>query len=468
MVSQTMAGFRESWAPDRQAQTAVFASALLLEVFATLFGGASQTNALSLLAVEVASLPLLFVSVYLMLARAGPRGALLPIILMVLVILVPIAQLIPLPASIWTGLPGRGAMLQVLDAANLGRPSLPYSLTPQDTWRSALGLAPPAAMFMGAMLLSDAQRRVMAGLWLALATISLLIGVLQILGGPNSPLYFYDITNEGSPVGLFSNRNHNASFLLCLLPVAAVFAAEFRGIGEDWRAIPPLLAVLYFLIGIVGVAVMHSRAGVFLLIPALIGSVAVVVTGGALRGRIRAAAGLAAGAAVAVGAVLIFGFAPILDRFYDTGELRFEGWPIVVKAAQSYLPFGSGIGSFDTVYRSVEPLTQVSTVYFNHAHNDYLELFLETGLVGAALFALFAIWFLIRAFVIWTQRDGEGRNLAAALTVLVVLLLAHSLLDYPLRTQALAGLFAFACGAMAAYRPAALAARPKSRTVGAG
>lgn len=462
-----MQGFRRSWAPDRQAQTAVFASALLLEVFATLFGGASQTNALSLLTVELAALPLLFISLYLMLARAGPRGALLPIMILIAVILVPIAQLIPLPASIWTKLPGRGAMLQVLDAANLGRPSLPYSLTPQGAWRSALGLAPPAAMFIGAMLLSDRQRRVMAGLWLALAAISLSIGALQILGGPGSPLYFYEITNEGSPVGFFSNRNHNASFLLCLLPVAAVFAAEFRGIGEDWRVIPPLLAILSFLVGIVGVAVIHSRAGVFLLIPALIGSVAVVVTGGALRGRFRAAVGLSVGAAVVVGAVVVFGFAPILDRFYDSGELRFEGWPIVMKAAQDFLPFGSGIGSFDTVYRSVEPLTQVSTVYFNHAHNDYLELFLETGLAGAVLFAVFAIWFLIRSFIVWTRRDGEGRNLAAAMTVLVLLLLAHSLLDYPLRTQALAGLFAFACGTIAAYRPAVPVARPKSRTVGA-
>jgi O-antigen ligase len=467
VFSQTMQGFRRSWAPDRQAQTAVFASALLLEVFATLFGGASQTNALSLLTVELAALPLLFISLYLMLARAGPRGALLPIMILIAVILVPIAQLIPLPASIWTKLPGRGAMLQVLDAANLGRPSLPYSLTPQGAWRSALGLAPPAAMFIGAMLLSDRQRRVMAGLWLALAAISLSIGALQILGGPGSPLYFYEITNEGSPVGFFSNRNHNASFLLCLLPVAAVFAAEFRGIGEDWRVIPPLLAILSFLVGIVGVAVIHSRAGVFLLIPALIGSVAVVVTGGALRGRFRAAVGLSVGAAVVVGAVVVFGFAPILDRFYDSGELRFEGWPIVMKAAQDFLPFGSGIGSFDTVYRSVEPLTQVSTVYFNHAHNDYLELFLETGLAGAVLFAVFAIWFLIRSFIVWTRRDGEGRNLAAAMTVLVLLLLAHSLLDYPLRTQALAGLFAFACGTIAAYRPAVPVARPKSRTVGA-
>jgi O-antigen ligase len=458
-----MDGIRRAWAPETQAQTAVFASALLLEVFATLFGGASQTNALSLMAVELAALPLLFVSIYLTLAGAGPRGLAIPMVILVAVVAVPVLQLIPLPASVWTQLPGRVPVLQVLDAAGLGRPSLPFSLTPQATWRSTLGLAPSAAMFLGATLLSEGQRRVMAGLWLALAFVSLLIGAMQLLGGPTSPLYFYEITNAGSPVGLFSNRNHQAAFLLCLLPLAAVFAGEFRGLAEDWRSLPPLLAVLYFFVGIIGVAVIHSRAGIFLIGPAVVGGVAVVATGGGLlRHHWRAAAGLALGGVVAGVAVLAFGLGPILDRFNDSGELRFEGWPIVLKAAQSYLPLGSGIGSFDTIYRSVEPLTQVTTVYFNHAHNDYLELWLETGLAGAGLFAIFVLWFLARALVIWTHPRVPGRNLAAACSVLIVLLLAHSLLDYPLRTEALAVLAAFACGTMAAFRAKA-EAKPRTR-----
>jgi hypothetical protein len=63
-------------------------------------------------------------------------------------------------------------------------------------------------------------------------------------------------------------------------------------------------------------------------------------------------------------------------------------------------------------------------------------------------------WFLVRAFVVWFGRNGEGRNLAAALTVVVLLLLAHSLLDYPLRTESIEALFAFACGTIAVYKPA--------------
>ncbi len=454
LASRAVDELRAAWAPDRQVGTAVFASALLIQVFATLFGGASQTNALSLMAVELASLPLLFVTVYVTLAGAAPKGLAIPLLILIGVILVPALQLVPLPPQIWTKLPERAQQVQVLDLAGLGRPMLPFTLTPQGAWRSLLGLAPPAAMFLGATMLTGGQRRLMVWTWIALALVSLSLGALQKLGGPHSPLYFYAVTNWGSPVGLFSNRNHQASFLVCMLPLAAVFAAEFRGFAEDWRAYPPLLAMLYFLVGILGVAVTHSRAGIFLIAPALLGSLAIVATGGSLRGRWRAAGGLALGGAAAVGAVLMFGLTPIINRFSESGpNLRFEGWPIVLKAAQQYLPFGSGVGSFDTVYRSVEPLTDVLTVYFNHAHNDYLEIWLETGFAGAVLFAAFLAWFLARAFVVWTQRDGEGRNLAAALTVVVLLLLAHSLLDYPLRTQAIEALAAFACGTIAVYRP---------------
>ena len=450
---QVLEAWREAWRPENQTQTAVFACALLLEVVATVFGGASQGNALSLAAVEVASLPLLFVSLYLVLAGAGPRGSALPLALLALIAAVPVLQLIPIPASIWTRLPGREPVMQILDVARLGRPSLPFSLAPQQTWRSLLALTPPAAMLIGGLLLTDYQRRIMAACWLVLGVISLGIGILQLLQGPDSALYFYDITNPGSLVGLFSNRNNQAALLYSLMPPAAVFAAAFNGDFEDRRTIPSLLAVLYIFIAIVGVAATRSRAGIAITAIALIGAAAIVVRGGALQRHWRAALGVGVGAVVAIGAVLLFGLGPILDRFTSGGaEPRFTGWPLVIAEIQKFLPWGAGVGAFQTVYLSAEPLSDVSPIYFNHAHNDYLELLLETGLAGAALFAVFAIWFLARAMRIWTSRGGD---MAAASTVIVVVLMAHSVVEYPLRTEALAVLFAFACSTIAVWRPGA-------------
>ncbi len=96
----------------------------------------------------------------------------------------------------------------------------------------------------------------------------------------------------------------------------------------------------------------------------------------------------------------------------------------------------------------------MSPIYFNHAHNDYLELWLETGLAGAALFAAVRRLVRLARLLIWRRRIAAGgSSLAAACTLLVALLLAHSTVDYPLRTETIAVLFAFACGAIAAWRP---------------
>ena len=399
---------RRAWAPARQAETAVFAGALLLLLASAVFGGASQTNALSLMAVELASLPLLFVAIYLLLAGAAPAGSAVPLGLLGAIALVPVLQIVPLPFDVWRQLPERGVVVDALSAASLGQASQPFSLAPQQTWRALLALAPPAAMFLGGLMLSDGQRRLMAALWLVLAVASLGLGAAQMLSGPDSALYFYQVTNAGSPVGFFANRNHQAAFLLCLLPFAAMFAARFDGRFDSPRLFPALAAVLYVFIAIVGVAATRSRAGLVLAAVALAGSAAIVLRGEAVRRHWRAAAALGAGVGLAIAGVLVLGLGAITQRFETGGELRFEGWPIVVKAAQDYLPFGSGVGSFDTVYRSVEPLTQVSTVYFNHAHNDYLELWLETGLAGAAIFLAFAGWFGWRTALIWRRRIAAG------------------------------------------------------------
>jgi len=232
-----------------------------------------------------------------------------------------------------------------------------------------------------------------------------------------------------------------------------VFAAQFNGAFEDRRMIPALLAVLYIFVALVGVLATRSRAGFAITGVALVGSAVIVVRGGALRRHWRLALGVGAGAVVVVGAVVLFGMGPILERFTSSGaEPRFTGWPLVLDAIQRFLPLGSGIGSFQTVYMAAEPLNDVSPIYFNHAHNDYLELLLETGLVGVALFAVFAVWLAARIARIWTS---HGDDIGPACTLVILLLMAHSLVEYPLRTEALAVLFAFACATIAVWRPEA-------------
>lgn len=96
--------------------------------------------------------------------------------------------------------------------------------------------------------------------------------------------------------------------------------------------------------------------------------------------------------------------------------------------------FGTGLGSFIDIYPSYEPLFETREFYVNHTHNDYVELLLETGLVGAILFLLFVTLMIYGAL---------RSNLAQASGLGLLAIAAHSLIDYPLRTMAIAILFAY-------------------------
>ena len=138
---------------------------------------------------------------------------------------------------------------------------------------------------------------------------------------------------------------------------------------------------------------------------------------------------------------------PILTRFgADSGpEFRYRAWPLIWREARLHLPFGAGIGAFDRVYRAIEPLSFVTPRYFNHAHNDYLELWLEAGWMAAVAMLALALWFAFAAWRVWTRGNSD---LARAASVGVGVLAAVSWVDYPLRTEALAVLFAYLLAAM--------------------
>ena len=61
----------------------------------------------------------------------------------------------------------------------------------------------------------------------------------------------------------------------------------------------------------------------------------------------------------------------------------------------------------------------------------------------------FLAWFAVSTFKLWSSGQSEtpvlDLALARAASIVIVLLLLHSAMDYPLRTAALSVLFAIAC-----------------------
>jgi O-antigen ligase len=426
--------------------------AILLAVAMLLGGGSSLFPANEMIVELVGVAVLTAVLIKWRRDRMGP-DAVAPLILLGLLVALVLAQLVPLPPSLWMALPGRELVAETARQIGEAGRWRPISLDPEQTIRTSLALIPPVAMFLAGLGQSTRDHERLLWVVLVMALGGFLLGLLQIVSGGSASLYFYESAHQGLPTGVFANRNHQGALLLVGMLVTATL---FGGRPGD-RRMAGLVAGALILLFAFGVIATGSRTAAALAPIALIGSALLFfqprpgrrswMIGGAVGGL--AAAGL--------GALVAFGGADIFDRlsarFSQDREARFEFWPDVIYAIQQYFPFGSGLGTFETVFRAAERLAIVSTHYVNHAHSDYLEIAVEAGLFGAALVAFFLIWLAWQGFRAWRS---DGARLAVRMgrlaSIGIVLLMLHCTVDYPLRTISLATVFALLVGLLARSR----------------
>jgi O-antigen ligase len=143
----------------------------------------------------------------------------------------------------------------------------------------------------------------------------------------------------------------------------------------------------------------------------------------------------------------------------EVEEFRFTVWLTISEFAPAYMPFGSGIGSFVEVFKTHEPDRMLGHSYWNHAHNEWLEWALEGGLPAMGLMIAAAIGWVVR-FVSLVRNSHDGRieiQLALAGAIILIVLGAWSLVDYPLRTPALASIAALCAVWMALPHPCKIA-----------
>jgi O-antigen ligase len=437
---------------------------------ALLLGGGTRGGFLSDALLQLLAIPLLLLSAsrlgdLLWQQRAKLRELRWEIIFCVAVVLVPLIQLVPLPPAIWTLLPHRAPLIASFDDWGHGLPWLPISVSPNATWLSVAALLPTLAVFFGTILLGYRERRLLSFAVVAFGIVSAFLGLLQIAQGPASRLRFFSATNLTEAVGFFANRNHFAAFLYVVLLFAAVWAVDVGFAVGPWRdrrifearsIVAITASFLAIVILLAAEAMARSRAGMILTMVSLVGVYGLVLTD--RRRRTLSATPLnflfaAAGTAFIL--VVQFALYRILARFNTDplDDLRLQFARGTIEAAWAYMPFGAGMGTFVPVYGMFEkPQDLFAHAYINHAHDDILELWLETGIFGIALMGAFAGWFVSRAIKIWRYAavgaNEFDRSLARAATIAVALIVTHSFLDYPLRTAAMTAILAFACGLM--------------------
>lgn len=430
---------------DRSQWDSVAIATVVLLAFSFVLGGASRQHELRLALVELSALPLLVLATFALLRRDAFSRHPLAFGVLAATAALPLLQSIPLPPGVWTALPGRAEPALALELAGLQPRWTPLSLTPEGTWRSFLALIPPIAAFMAVLAVSGEFRRKMVLMLLGAAIVAVVLGAAQLASGTDR-LYPWRTTDAGNVVGFFANRNHLATLCLLSIPFAAVLGAGSLRRGSNASRL--WYAALFVGLIVVALGVIRSRAGIILVWPVL-GASLLAAWVAAGRGRPSSILlGIAGAVTAAMLAVGIFALDPILARFDTEGspEGRFENWPVVAEAANAYLPLGSGLGSFDAVYRSVEPLERLDPTYFNQAHNEYLETWLETGWLGMAVLIAFFVWYGRRTWTAWRSRSSTPRDLQRAASIAIGVVLLHSIVDYPLRTETIAVIFALCCG----------------------
>lgn len=380
-------------------------------------------------------------------------------------IALPLIQFIPLPPALWTALPGRELVVQ-MDRSVFGQlPWRPITLDIERSLSSLYFLIPGVAFYL-AIRTGDRARvqAILLGVTAALA-VGGLMAALQIAGQRWAYPFAQGRADNAFAIGFFTNHNHQATFLLIGLmafggwlalsgPAANNRLGNGRGHGLShgrgrdlstafaaWDSLGTRDMVLGT-IGILAtlmVLLTGSRAGLLLMaigLPAAICAWLAPLLAGS-RKLLWPTLGLLALAAsmflalpfLSDGQLAVTG-----DRSALAADRRFDIWPQAAATAWHMMPTGSGFGTFRSAYEMFEPLDMVGMLYVNHAHSDFLELAIEGGVPAIALIAAFlAIW-LSSSWHAWVNSRGREAALVRLASVMVLMVLLHSLVDYPART----------------------------------
>lgn len=380
--------------------------------------------------------------------------AAMQLLLLVIAFIVIVAlQMIPLPPGLWEHLGPRGRIAEDFHALNLGVPPEPLSLTPAVGLRALLAIIPPLALFCAMARLKAYRSRLLA-IALILGTMAgIALGALQVASSnPElSPWYLYEDTNLGRGVGFFANADHMASLLVITIPFIAAIVAAGKHTGMQRYSATVAVAVAIAITVIVGLVLNGSLAGYGLALPALAASALLIVP---RRSRLRlwilASAVLLMIASIAALEVTPIRSGRIGAHATSAVQSRSNILSTTLHAAGDFMPLGSGLGSFQSVYPLYERPEQVTTVYVVHAHNDYAEVALELGLAGILLVLLFLAWWAAQVWHVW--RNREPRHFARAAAIASAAILVHSVVDFPLRTTSIAASFAMCMALLADKR----------------
>ncbi|OGW38102.1 MAG: hypothetical protein A2Y97_08455 [Nitrospirae bacterium RBG_13_39_12] len=288
------------------------------------------------------------------------------------------------------------------------------------------------------------------------------LAILQYILSNNKIFWFRELTQGGTPFGPYVNRNHYAGLMEMIFPLVLCLFLFYKPhvIYKSFREKMAEIfnrqrTNIYILLGFSAVLIATSiflslsRSGIVSLCLSMIIFGMVLVVRGINRRR---------GVLIIIVFVLVilsvgwFGWDPIFERFErivdsqgDISEMRIEMWKDSKNIIRDFPATGTGFGSFINIYPKYRTVPGNSIA--DHAHNDYIELFSDGGIIACLIFMWFLLTLLYKSYKAFRKR-GEIYSIylfIGSISALISILI-HSITDFNLHIGANGLYFFFLSG----------------------
>lgn len=386
-------------------------------------------------------------------------------------------QLVPLPASVVDVVsPAAHAFRQQYQSVSSAAVDVvpepgaryPISISAEATWRGLAFLLAFGPLLIGLSFCFRTYEP--ARVVRALLVLGLMVALVGIVQKPffNGRLYgFWQPRFHGIPFGPFMNRNHFAGWMLMMIPLAvgyllALLSQVSSRAGRTWRervlwfstaeSNGILLAAACISFMTLSLVLTLSRSGIGAFAGGL--SIAVIWTWKRHRAGRRAAVMIAM---LLVSTVAWVGGGGIVSGYANLRDSDFAGrggvWTDTVGIVRDFPLTGTGFNTYG-VSTIVYQKHYLEDAHMNEAHNDYLQIAAEGGLmVGVPVMVLLGVFVREVAARFRRERGGQATYWVrfGAVTGLVSIAI-QELVDFSLQMPANAILFTILC-AVAIHRP---------------
>jgi O-antigen ligase len=277
-----------------------------------------------------------------------------------------------------------------------------------------------------------------------------LYGSLMTLTGLEYTFFLKKETYLGVATGTFINRNHLAGYLvICLSLGLGMMVATLNNNADNFKHFlrqvshailsKKIILRISLIIMVAALVMTHSRMGntSFFVSMGVIGTLAILLKKRSVGSTIILLISLIIIDITVVGT--FFGVDKVINRLENTSakkETRDEVNQYSIKIIEKNLYFGTGAGTFYTAFPKVRE-KDVGFIFYDHAHNDYIQFLSERGLVGfIPLLLAVIITFLVALKALWKRRNPLMRGCAFGCLMSMLAMAIHATVDFNLQIPA--------------------------------